>query len=139
MYSSYYRGIIGEQVRTRESEKEKEREGDEGGGTTGEAACCTDITAAVLSGLIQNTHTRLTSDSGSHQTLDQSGNLYRLLLGSFQLSAQRLDIRCNFNIHASLGAKFPLRFALCQRGTGHICSCRLNITNTALLRDTIFA
>ncbi len=114
MYSSYYRGIIGKHVSVRERrDGEKERERVWG---SGEAACCTDITAAVLSGLIQNAHTRLTSDSGSHQTLAQSGSLYRLLLGSFQLAAQRLNIRCNLNIHAGYEPHFFSGFLSAKKG-----------------------
>lgn len=62
MYSSYYRGNLRENVCVSELEQRVE---------SGEAARHADITTAVLSGLIQNTHAWLTSDSGSHYTRAQ--------------------------------------------------------------------
>lgn len=134
MYSSYYRSIKREQASVKER----------GGGESVFLCVClsvchTDITAAVLSGFIQNTHTWLTSDSGSHQTLAPSGKLYSQLLGSLQLPAPcksktGQDWMCIFNIHAG-------RELYCRSltGTGPICSCTLNITSTPLLGATFFA
>lgn len=140
MCRSYYRGIMKEQV----SVTEKGRvcacvcvcvQGSR------EAACRSDITAAVLSGLIQNAHTWLTSDSGSHQTLAQSGNLYRRLLGSFQRSAlwkSKTGPTLGVGFFKMQKSGLFSHFVPSQTGTGHIWSCRLNITGTDLLREATF-